>query len=101
MVNQSETKGLIIDTEDFGVLAICAIRYCQGRQTYMPSLVRGIVKEHISRVTNKDLQVMINDCESQVQQENYGSAFDKKGWLDWKIFLLNEQAKRKSNGTNK
>ena len=84
-----------IDNEDFGTLAICAIRYCQGRQTYMPSLVQRIIKEHISRVTDKDLQVMINDCESQAQWEKYGSDFDKKGWLEWKDFLINEQAKRK------
>jgi hypothetical protein len=36
------SKSIKLDQENFGTLAICAIRYCQGRQTYMPSLVQGI-----------------------------------------------------------
>lgn len=84
-----------INCEDFGCLAICAIRYCQGRETYMPELVRGIVRGHISEVTDKDLQVMINDCEYQYVfgDEN----IDKPRWIDWKEFLLAEQKKRKGD----
>ena len=85
-----------IDSDDFGILAVCAIRYCQGRQTYMPSLVQGIVRSHISEVTDKDLQVMINDCDSQASWGNYGSDFDKAGWLEWRRMLLEEQQKRKN-----
>ena len=86
-----------ITEEDFGALAICAIRYCQGRETYMPSLIRGIVRGHISEVTDKDLQVMINDCESQALWGDYGSDYDKQGWLAWKEFLLAEQQRRKND----
>lgn len=84
-----------IESENFGILAICAIRYCQGRQTYMPELVRSIIREYITEVTDKDLQVMINDCESQAMWGDYGSDYDKRGWLEWKDFLINEQKKRK------
>lgn len=86
-----------ISEEDFGILAVCAIRYCQGRQTYMPSLIRGIVKSHLSEITDKDLQVLINDCESQAQWDNYGSDYDKVGWLEWKECLLAEQERRKND----
>ena len=81
-----------INNADFGILAVCAIRYCQGRQTYMPELARGIIREHISEVTDKDLQVMINDCEYQYAfgYEN----IDKPKWIDWKDFLINEQKRR-------
>jgi hypothetical protein len=84
-----------ITDDDFGTLAICAIRYCQGRETYMPELVRGIVRGHISEVTDKDLQVMVNDCEYQYAfgDEN----IDKPRWLAWKDFLLNEQKMRKES----
>lgn len=84
-----------IDSEDFGALIICAIRYCQGRQTYMPALIRGIIKPHITEVTDKDLQVMINDCEYQARLEAYGSDHDRIGWLEWKDFLINERKRRK------
>ena len=85
-----------IDNDDFGVLAVCAIRYCQGRRTYMPELIRGIIRSHIDEVSDKDLQVMINDCEYQYDfgDEN----IDKPKWLEWKEFLINEQKRRKENG---
>ena len=87
-----------IYNDDFGTLAICAIRYCQGRQTYMPKLVQGIVKSHISEISNKDLQVLINDCESQAMWGgNYGSDYDKQNWLEYRDFLIAEQNKRKEN----
>lgn len=88
-------KKIKIDNEDFGALAICSIRYCHGRQTYMPELVRGIIRSHIDEVSDKDLQVMINDCESQALWGDYGSDYDKQGWLEWKDFLINEQKRRK------
>lgn len=85
-----------IDSEDFGTLAICSIRYCQGRETYMPELVRGIIRPHLSELSNKDLQVMINDCEFQSKCGSYGDErIDKPGWIKWRDTLLNEQARRK------
>ena len=83
-----------LGNEDFGTLAICAIRYCHGRQTYMPEMVRDIIKGHMAEVTDKDLQVMINDCEYQARWDDYGSDYDKQGWLEWKDFLINEQERR-------
>jgi len=85
-----------IDSEDFGTLAVCSIRYCQGRETYMPELVRGIIRPHLSELSNKDLQVMINDCEFQSKCGSYGDEqIDKPGWIKWRDTLLNEQARRK------
>lgn len=83
-----------LDNEDFGTLVVCAIRYCRGRQTYMPSLVRGIVKGHISDISNKDLQVLINDCEYTLKRED---EIDPKGWAEWKDMLIAEQEGRKKN----
>lgn len=84
-----------LSQNDLGTLAICAIRYCQGRQTYMPSLVQGIVREHLHELSDKDIQVMLNDCDFQEECNLYGSeTIDKPGWLKWKEDLLNEQARR-------
>ena len=84
-----------ITPTDFGTLAICAIRYCQGRQTYMPELVRGIITPHLKELSDKDLQVMINDCDYQDQFGLYGSdRIDKPGWLKWKELLLAEKQRR-------
>ena len=39
-----------MDNKDFAALAICAIRYCFGRQTYIPELIRGIVRNNIDKI---------------------------------------------------
>ncbi len=92
-----ERNGDVISTsqEHFGTLAICAIRYCHGRQTYMPSLVQGIVGAHLKEVSDKDLSVMIDDCDFQERMNLYGSdSIDKLDWLNWKKALLSERERR-------
>lgn len=84
-----------INQEDFGTLCICAIRYCHGRQTYMPGLVQSIVAPHLSDLSDKDLAVMINDCGYQERMNLYGDErIDKPGWIRWKELLLTEKRRR-------
>ena len=81
--------------EDFGTLCICAIRYCHNRQTYMPSLVRAIIRPHLKELSDKDLSVMIEDCEYQRRFELYGDPnIDKPEWLKWEQALLAERDQR-------
>ena len=86
---------ITISEDKFGILAICAIRYCQGRQTYMPDLVRSVVKNHLDEVEDNDLAVMIADCEFQEWANLYGDEkIDKPGWLKWRETLLAEKVRR-------
>jgi len=86
---------ITISEDNFGILAICAIRYCQGRQTYMPDLVRSVVKNHLDEVDDDDLAVMIADCEFQEWANLYGDEkIDKPGWLKWRETLLAEKVRR-------
>ena len=88
-----------ITQEDFGTLCICAIRYCHGRQAYMPDLVRGIIVPRLPDLSDKDLGVMINDCDYQERFNLYGDErIDKPGWIRWKEILLAERERRKTNG---
>ncbi len=81
--------------DDYGTLAICAIRYCHGRQTYMPSLVMGILEPHLSELSDRDLVVMIEDCDFQERANLYGDeCIDKPGWIAWKNRLLKEKRRR-------
>ena len=85
-----------LEQDDFGALAVCAIRYCQGRMTYMPDLIRGVIRPHLTELSDKDLQVMINDCDSQVAYGTWGDVnVDKPGWEKWHQELLAEQKRRK------
>ena len=86
---------ITLSKNDFGILAICAIRYCHGRQTYMPDLVRGIVRGYLAEVEDDDLAVMITDCEFQEWANLYGNEkIDKPGWLRWREELLAERERR-------
>ena len=95
-VRRYEEDHIPVKQEDFGTLAVCAIRYCQGRMTYMPELVRRIIRPNLAKLSDKDLQVLINDANEQKRTENYGSVQDKYGWVKWRQELLDEQERRKS-----
>ena len=85
-----------LDQDDFGTLCICAIRYCQGRRTYMPSLMRDIIRPHLKELSDKDLGVMIDDCGFQRRFHLYGDPMiDKPGWIEWEQELLKERERRK------
>lgn len=87
-----------ISPENFGTLCICAIRYCQGRETYMPDLVRSIVRPYLSELSDKDLSIMIDDCRFQKEMYLYGDErIDKPGWLSWEKELRAEMERRKGD----
>ena len=93
----NEQKILFKDTEDFGTLCICALRYCHGRQSYMPSYVIEIITEHLKENSDKDIKVMLDDCDFQERMDLYGSDIDKQDWLKWKRTLEEEIKRRKEN----
>ena len=72
-----------ISREDFGTLCVCALRYCHGRQTYMPSLVQQIVIAHFKDLSDKDLKVIADDERFQSDLNLWGDTCDK---VDWKKF---------------
>jgi hypothetical protein len=88
--------------EDFGTLLVCSIRYCQGRQTYMPTSVQDIGRKHLKELSDKDLGVLLNDCKTQDEFGIYGDIeIDKPGWLVWRANLENEKAVREQENYKK
>jgi len=86
---------MTLSQEDFGTLCICAIRYCHGRQTYMPDLVRGIIRPHLKELEDRDLKVMLDDCDYQADMKLYGDErIDKPRWLKWAEELKAEKERR-------
>ena len=84
-----------LSQDDFSTLAICAIRYCHDRQTYMPDLVRGIIRPHLPDLSGKNLGVMIEDCGYQERMKLYGDErIDKPGWIKWADELKAEKERR-------
>lgn len=83
-----------IDAESYGLLAVCAIRYCQGRRSYMPSIVQDIVREHIMELEDRDLKVMIQDCNSMTDFDFGSEYIDKPGWIKFRAELEAEWERR-------
>ena len=84
-----------ISAGQFGTLAICALRYCQGRRTYMPSLVQEIVGRYLEEFSDKTLKVMVDDCQFQRHMNLYGDECDKVDWLKWEQKVNDEEQKRR------
>lgn len=87
-----------IDADKFGLLCVCAIRYCQGRETYMPDMVRRIVEPYLPKLDDRDIGVMLADCEFQTDVNLYGNErIDKPGWLEWRKKIEAEAKRRREN----
>ena len=69
-----------ISNENFGTLCICALRYCYGRQTYMPGLIQDIVKAHFKDLSLKDLKVIADDEMFQREMGLWGQDCDRADW---------------------
>lgn len=76
-----------------GAILICAIRYCLGRQTYMPSLVTEFIKPLLPQLDKNTLNVMAKDIRNA---ENYGDErIDKPMWVRFLNDIEQEICKRK------
>lgn len=86
-----------INKKDFGTLCICALRYCHGRQTYMPGLVQEICSHHFQDFDDTTIAVMVDDCEFQRKIDAYGDpGIDKPGWIRWRDAVTAEKKRRES-----
>lgn len=80
---------------DFSTIVGCALRYALGRYTYMPSTVKGFIERHIEAITEKDLNVMINDIEDKMK---YNKELPyKELWLELRDNLVVELKKREES----
>lgn len=79
--------------EDFGVVLNCAIRYCLGRQTYMPRLVTDFIRPLLPHLDDKTLRVMRVDI---TIAESYGNeTIDKPIWMRFLDDIEQEICRRK------
>lgn len=71
-----------VDSEDFGTICICAVRYACGRQSYMPGLVIDFLTPLIPKLSNKTLCVIERDVREAERYGGYGDEnIDKPGWI--------------------
>lgn len=72
-----------ISQDDFGTLCICALRYCHGRRTYMPSRVQGIVGANLKHLSMRDLHIITKDEDFQQCFDLWGDDCDRRCWEEF------------------
>ena len=80
------------NTEDFGFVCNCAVRYClMRRRTYAPGTVMDFIKPLLSMLDDKTLYVMARDI---AEADNLG---DAPMWSAFLAEIEKEQKRRKSD----
>ena len=83
--------------EDFGTICVCAVRYCFGRQTYMPSLVQDFVCRNFKYLNDNELKVMADDIKFAERINWLGDErIDKPGRIKFRDRINSELEKRKA-----
>lgn len=75
-------KGMVDPTnDDFGAVCNCAVRYCLGRRSYMPSLVCRYIISLLPELTDKTLDCFERDiAERKRTGFDFGDSCDYKTW---------------------
>lgn len=74
--------------DDLDTLILCAFRYAIGRQTYMPSLVQRITRNHLEQVAPATRATIAREIDDHIRDyKNAGSEEDTAGWLAFKATL--------------
>lgn len=78
---------------DFGAVLICAVRYCIGRQTYMPALVIDFIRPLLPKLDSKTLTVMERDI---IEADSLGDEQIEPGprWLHFLDDIREEKQRR-------
>ena len=85
----------IANTEDFGFVCNCAVRYCLGRRTYMPWSVMSFIKQFLPALSDNTLYVMARDI---AEADNLGDAeIDAPMWAEFLAEIEKERKRRKNN----
>lgn len=74
-----------LTTDDFGAVLNCAVRYCIGRETYMPGLVTDWIMSHCQgKLNEKTRYVMAHDIDSA---KYLGMDCDVRVWRRFREWL--------------
>ena len=87
---------LDLDNDHFGAVLNCAVRYCLGRQTYMPGLVTDWIMGNCAGILNeKTLAVMIRDIDEYAQKYSLGDDCDVRQWQKFGVWLIEQRTEVK------
>ena len=56
--------------DDFACIIHSALRYAIRRETYMPSVIRGFIRRHMSALDARTIAIMIDDIERDAEKNS-------------------------------
>ena len=87
--------GIDVKDDNFGAVLNCAVRYCLGRQTYMPRLVCDFIRPLLPELSNKAIWCFQKDIKDhQSYGYSFGADFDERMWMDFYHAVEEEQKRR-------
>lgn len=94
-------KGMVDPTnDDFGAVCNCAVRYCLGRRSYMPSFVCGYITPLLPELTDKTLDCFERDIAGRKKVDfDFGMGCDYEMWDVFYKAVCDEIERRKGNGS--
>lgn len=76
--------------KDFGIICLCALRYCFGRKTYMPSLVVDFIKRNWKEIDPQHHNILMTEIHEALDGHdpenpfyNLGAECDVKTYHDF------------------
>lgn len=89
------SKKIDASNDTFGAVLNCAVRYCLGRETYMPRLVVDFIIPLLPYVTDRTLDAFLRDVSEAEKYGGYGDGkIDEPCWMDFLRMVSEEKARR-------
>lgn len=85
------------EDQDTGAIVLCAVRYCFGRRTYMPSLVIDWTKRHWGKLSLNDRRRIFRDVKEEIERAEQlndlsllGDNCDITTWMNFRKWMRDE-----------
>jgi len=95
-------KNADISSEFFGAVVNCAVRYCLGQHSYMPTLIMGQIRPWIPDLTGRTLWCMRKDIREHLSSTEIKTTMEEVDAGEWEKFCLEVETEmhRRGMGTN-
>ena len=83
--------------QEFGFLTICAIRYCFGRESVMPSTIVDATKANWELLSEGNKKTILRDVAEALQSRSMGTTYDINMWAnfyEWMLTKNNENTEK-------
>ena len=90
--------GAEINKGDFGMMCVSALRYAQGRMTYIVGSTIDFVEKYITYLPMNSLLTMRRDI-NEMKGRDFGMPVDRDCWVAFKS-KVDAEIKRRENSTD-